>query len=381
MRKFCEDKLLEIIRSVIIEAKSVAECHALLSVEKMTEDELDRLWALSKWHQLEHLVGYSLSDDEDSERALIFMSFAAVTMQQAEAAEEISSALSEIGVPHIPLKGAVLRKIYPEGWMRNSCDVDVLVSEEDLERADKALLALGYIKQGEVTVHDVAYLLENVRVELHYRLIEDYRMPDSARILDGIWENAVPSWDNPYLMKLPDELFYFYQVAHMAKHFGDGGCGVRAVLDLWMLNHRCEFDREKRETLLREGGVLAFEAKMRGLADYWFSDGAGDGLEFIERYILDGGAYGDVTMSEEVRVRRKGKIRYLFGRLFMPHSELAKKYPRLAGRPYLLPVYEVRRWLGALGKNRRKYIGELKDTEHKEELDNMLRELELTDFR
>ena len=380
MRKFCEDKLIDVIRSVVIEAKSVPECYAALSWG-VDEGGLDELWELAKVHQLEHLVGYCFSEDEDAERALIFMSFAAVTMQQAEAAEDISSALSAIGVPHILLKGAVLRKVYPEGWMRNSCDVDVLVSEKDLERAGEAILALGYEKQGVVTVHDVAYLLENVRVELHYRLIEDYRMPAAAAVLGRIWSAAVGSDRSPYSLVLSDEMFYFYHVAHMAKHFGDGGCGVRAVLDLWMLNHRCEFDREKRDALLREGGVLAFEAKMRGLADYWFSDGDGDGLEFIERYVLDGGAYGDVTMSEEVRVRRKGKIRYLFDRLFMPYSELSKKYPRLAGRPYLLPVYEVRRWFSALGKNRRKYIGELKDTEHKEELDDMLRELEITDFR
>ena len=38
-------------------------------------------------------------------------------------------------IPFMPLKGSILRALYPEGWMRTSCDVDVLVHTEDLERA------------------------------------------------------------------------------------------------------------------------------------------------------------------------------------------------------------------------------------------------------
>ena len=39
----------------------------------------------------------------------------------------------------------------------------------------------------------------------------------------------------------------------MAKHFENGGCGVRPFIDLWILNHRRPFDRAKRESLLRDG--------------------------------------------------------------------------------------------------------------------------------
>ena len=40
----------------------------------------------------------------------------------------------------VPLKGSVIRKCYDDPWMRTSCDIDVLVHPEDIERAQKCLV-------------------------------------------------------------------------------------------------------------------------------------------------------------------------------------------------------------------------------------------------
>ena len=36
----------------------------------------------------------------------------------------LCDALEKAQIPFIPLKGSVIRKYYPEAWMRTSCDID-----------------------------------------------------------------------------------------------------------------------------------------------------------------------------------------------------------------------------------------------------------------
>ena len=377
MRKAFEDELLRVIRRVV----TGTECGEVAEIKVNNE-----LFAFAERHQLEHLVGYLRFADGDTEQGMPFMTSLSLTTQQASAAIELSRAFSDEMIPHILLKGTVLRKLYPEEWMRNGCDVDVLVQPCDLDRAGRVLCGLGYEDQKVVTVHDVGYHRDPLRIELHYKLIEDYRIPKVAEMLENIWTFARPTEErDPYALSLPDEVFYLYQVAHMAKHFGDGGCGIRALLDLWVLNHRCEYDRDTRLRLLCTAGMADFEKMMLRISEYWFAGGDGEDLEFIERFILDGGAYGASENGRAVQMVRKGRLGYLCSRLFMPYSELARKYPTLEKHPYLLPVYEVRRWFSALGRKRGEYVSELKDdlcsTEEKKNIDKMLETLGLSELR
>ena len=55
-----------------------------------------------------------------------------------------------------------------------------------------------------------------------------------------------------------DKMFYFYHVAHMAKHFEIGGCGVRPFLDSYLLLYYAQYRTESCCQLLRKGGLLTF---------------------------------------------------------------------------------------------------------------------------
>ena len=57
----------------------------------------------------------------------------------------LTEALNQAEMPFIPLKGSILRQYYPEPWMRTSCDIDILVREEDIDAATQAIeKKLGY---------------------------------------------------------------------------------------------------------------------------------------------------------------------------------------------------------------------------------------------
>ena len=258
--------------------------------------------------------------------------------------------------------------------MRNSCDIDVLVDKCNVAAAGEILAGLGFKKEETLSAHDVTYTRGKIHVELHFVLLEEYRFPNVSDTLLDVWENS--STENGYCYFMSDEFFYLYHVAHMAKHFELGGCGVRAVLDTWILNNACDFDAQKRGLLLESAGLYKFDSQMKKLADYWFGDGKGGELEMLERFVLSGGAYGNVENSVLVSKEIKGgRLSYLMHRLFVPTEQLMRYYPSLVGRGYLAPIYQVRRWFDALVRDRKKYMYEMSQNIKKDGREREVREM------
>ncbi len=384
MRCEFENEFLNIIRAIVIDGDTMLAAEIASKAQGITSevgDSKNSLHSFARWHQMEHFVDYALSLGGDSPATGDFYASVSVTTQQAEAAKEISSALSGEGIDHVLLKGTVIRSLYPEGWMRNSCDIDVLVHEDELDVTSKALLNLGYERRGEKSWHDIALFKGFLHIELHYKLIEDFRMSGAAQVLDNLWDVAVSGELNKHSYTLPDDYFYLYHIAHMAKHFGDGGCGIRSVLDTWILNNRCEFDKPARDALIKKANLESFENAMFRLSEYWFGNGTGEGLEDIERYIFSGGAYGTLDQKRQVRKSKKGRLGYICMRAFMGYKPLCTKYPVLVKHPYLFPVLEVWRWHEFFGNNHKNHAKELKDSlKRSDGVKKMINELDLSEY-
>lgn len=99
--------------------------------------------------------------------------------------------------------------------MRTSCDIDVFVREADLDRAMEALSENLSYRIGEISDHDVQIYTPNAQhIELHRNLIEDHRINQAAEVLAAVWDTAIPHSGWTYWLEMPDELFYFYHIAH-----------------------------------------------------------------------------------------------------------------------------------------------------------------------
>lgn len=351
------------------------------------------LYQLSKSHDLAHLVGDALIKNGLLPDEEIKSKFEKQLMMAVYRYERINyelnsvrKALNKAEIPFIPLKGSVLRQYYPEPWMRTSCDIDILIHECDLERAVALLTSeLSYRKEIKGS-HDVSLFSQSgVHLELHYSLIEEKSIGQVDSVLQTVWENASPiDGTSEYL--LSDEMFYYYHIAHMAKHFVGGGCGIRPFLDIWVLNHCKNADSGKRDALLAAGGLDSFAASAERLSQVWF-DGAEhtDLTKQMEQYLLSGGVYGTTENRVSVQqVRKGGKFRYALSRIWLPYDVLKFQYPSLDGKRLLLPFYEVRRWFRLLFRgNVKRSVHELKvnSTTTKDEQDaakRMLSELRLT---
>ena len=335
-----------------------AEPETSLPKEEITPEGLEAVYTLAQKHDLAHLAGHALAKlgllgkDEISNKFRKHTMVAArrFMLLQNELLR-LSAAFEKAQVPFIPLKGSVIRDSYPESWMRISGDIDFFVHEEDLQTVHIMLIeTLQYRYCGQWGT-EITYLSPTgVHIEVHYDVLEETDNPATAAVLKTVWDRVGPDPGWKYRMQMTDEFFYFHHIVHMAKHFVGGGCGIRPVMDIWVLKNRMSFDTQKRDTLLQEGGLLVFAQGMERLSDAWFSQAAADGeTQQISRYLLDGGVYGSITNMVKVQQGKKGgKFRYILSRIFVPYGIMKNNYPVLQKHKWLLPVLEVWRWIRAV---------------------------------
>lgn len=326
--------------------------------ENLLNPEILRaLYDTSKAHDLTHLIADAIFKNKlvnkESPAGKAFFKQLQMSVfryeQMRYELESICEVLEEKNILHMPLKGAVIRALYPEPWMRTSCDIDIYVQESDLEAAANAIVEkLGYQTDGKGS-HDMQmFAPSGVNLELHYDLIEDSIYPKFQKGLSEIWKNAVPARENGHTYKMTDEDFYFYHIAHTAKHFRNGGCGIRPFIDLWYLEKSLPYDQVKADKLLTECGLFKFTEVARRLVRVWFGTEEHNALSAeMEAFVFSGGIYGTLENKIAVQVT-KGRFVYFLSRVFPPYRELKKQYLLLRKCPILYPFYTVRRWFDLL---------------------------------
>ncbi len=317
-----------------------------------SEDQLPSLFAIAKKHDVLHLLAFALkqnglltAEHPQAEKALFGAMFRYERLDYEY--RELCEALEGAKIPFVPLKGSILRAYYPEAWMRTSCDVDILVHREDLERAISYLVQNLKYKETERGTHDVSFFSPTGNhVELHFDLVEEEYAQNAIDVLRTVWEDVTPCEERHYQSEMSDAFFYFYHIAHMAKHFENGGCGIRSFIDLWLLDGLDGADAKKRDVLLERGGLLAFAGHVRRLCRVWFEGEEPDALLVqMQRFLLHGGVYGASDSRVALRQKKRGgKFGYLVSRLFIPFAKLKRYYPILEKHPWLMPVMQVRRW-------------------------------------
>lgn len=356
----------------------------------ITPKTLFPLIKLSKMHDLSHLIvdaldrnGLLLCDDSVKKRLLFERDFAICRYEQQEyELQEFCKILESEKIPFVPLKGSVLKKYYPEPWMRTSCDIDVLLKREDVQSTIKILVERYSYRCDSIGEYDVQIYSDNgAHFELHFGLTEITAKKEEKKIFENVWENVVGIG---YQKELTDEMFYCYHISHIAKHLKYGGCGARSILDTLILNENVPHSSEKREQLLAKAGLLKLAKTIEKVARVWFLLESEDDLsKRLSDYIVSGGVYG--AFENKVAAQtfvKKNKFSYLFSRIFIPYSEMKFKYPILQKCPILYPIYVVKRWFLMLNKNKRalakKELNQtIKKNEKQEEIIKLLKELEI----
>lgn len=338
--------LFALLRSAVFDKPLTAEERALFSPETLKE-----MAKIAAKHDLQHLFAQGLKKSGlvESDPALDRMVLKAAFRQEQldYARKETCKTLEKARIPFLPLKGSVLQTYYPEAWMRTSCDVDILVCNSDLSAAIAQLVqTLGY-EEKERGTHDVLLRTATGQsVELHFDLVEEGRANQANRVLAAVWENVSLQEGQNYWYEMSDAFFYFYHIAHMAKHFESGGCGIRPFIDLLLLDALPAANEQERAALLKDGGLLRFAESARRLARVWFAQEEPDELSLrMQEYVLRGGVYGTSDNKVAIQQQKKGgRTGYFLSRVFVPYDKLKRYYPVLEKHRWLTPLMQVRRW-------------------------------------
>ncbi len=379
-----EKLLLSLLRSAVC-----AEPVSNAVKDACTPEALEQVYVLAKKHDLAHLPGQVLSSlglpESEALKKLKSATFTAVQryVQLDYELKRICDALEQAQIPFLPLKGAVIRKIYPEPWMRTSCDIDILVHEQDLERAVEVLVQeLSFTTDHKKKYHDMwLFSPLGIHLELHFSIMET--MENIDQLLGRVWEFA--SAETQYRYQMRSEFLAFHLMAHMAYHFTGGGSGIRSALDIFLLRRQSAYDESALRGLLSQCGIEKFYDAVLDMIAAWFEGEAPTELtEKMSRFVLAGGTYGTKKQNIMIKQQRKGgKVKYLLNRVFLPYRELKFRYRVLEKWPILYPVMLLRRWLELLfGGRLKESVQEAQIALHtskgqSEDVDDFLRQIGL----
>ena len=292
-------------------------------------------------------------------------SFSAATRESIQGKElkQIFAACQDAKIPVLPLKGCVIKALYPYPELRFMSDADLLIRPQDRDSIRTIMEGLGH-RFHKVDAGDTDVYVSPLRMnyEIHLELTEEGFSEKAREFTGKLLEIAVPDKDNPYLLGLPPEEHYVYILCHFIKHFIYGGVGVRQLTDLFICYHGWELDEEKVNALLCGLELIQFHDRIKALWDHWFDEkDADDVTGSLGTYILHSGVFGNEEQRATDRILSKSQDKnYVFARLFPSYKTMKGYFPILKKLPFLLPFAWIWRAIRAVLFRRDKLNTELK---------------------
>ncbi len=298
----------------------------------------------------------------------------AVSEKQKFEVGNLCKAFSDNNIDHMPLKGTILRDMYPHSDMRLMSDADILIKTEQYDRIHDVMLELGFT-EGTESNHEYVWKKSGIVIELHKRLIPSYNKDYYAYYGDG-WRLAVPSEIMPHRFEMSHEDQMIYLFTHFAKHYRDGGIGLRHITDLYVYRRYIgaldeEYIKKELETL----GTYEFYTNITDTINVWFNGGkATEKTDFITDFIFSSGVYGKLSQKRIAQTlkantggeatMKNAKNRHMLRMIFPSLENMKLHYGFLKKLPFLLPAAWVMRLFRIVffkGKKAKSYYNDMKN--------------------
>lgn len=312
---------------------------------------LDAVLALAQRHMLASACGMALKavgishSGFDEARGKAIRKVAAMDIER----NALFSRFDSAGIWYVPLKGCVLKSMYPSFGMREMSDNDILIDALCANEVRSIMESMGFTTvEFESSIHDVYHKEPVCNFELHKKLFDVGYGHLFVDYYDDVEKHLIPD-DGGMGRHFRDEDFYVYLLAHEYRHFANGGTGLRSILDTYIfLNKKGDLlDWSYVRAELSKLGLLEFERSNRNLAMHLFNgEELSESDEEMLTYIAESGAYGTIAHEVANGIKRCGVTGYLLNRAFPSYDEMLLKYPLLQHMPALLPVC----WAARIGR-------------------------------
>lgn len=273
-------------------------------------------------------------------------------IQRAER-DKLYKVLPKAGVRILPLKGCLIKEMYPRTEYRQMADLDILIDIENAQTTRQVMEAQGYETEVfDVSNHDGYMKKPWCHVEIHRSLFTEKNK--NAAKYENMWEHAFeePASSGIYYLNWDD--FYIYMLEHFAKHFRQSGSGIRSVMDIYVFlkEKGAELHEDYLEKKLKEQNLWEFKEEMEQIAEDWFVKGVIGNHKKAESRILESGAYGTELfeymhlmkdMEEQCHSKIMARVIYVGKMIFLNYDGMCILYPVLKKVPFLLPFFWIYR--------------------------------------
>ena len=342
--------------------------------QQLPEDfSVEKALGVAKRHNIEPLLYYGalccgISGDEPLMQQLFMTTcmHVAANGRQMHELETLFSAFDDAKVDYMPIKGTLLKKLYPKGEMRAMGDADVLIRTEQYDIIKPIVQKLGFAEGPESLCELVWDKPGILHLELH-KAITPPNVEDYYQYFGTGWDKAklVNEGGSRYELSLEDHFLFVF--THFARHYRSGGIGIKHMTDIWIYKKSYpDMDYVYIENELKKLRLYDFYLNVCDTLGVWF-DGKEDTLksDFITEVVFDNGVFGKKSneiLSEAVKQSKKtgtvgeAKRSKTIWLLFLPYNLMCLKYPILKKLPFLLPFMWVVRGVNAILFRRDKVV-------------------------
>ena len=331
----------------------------------------ENLVQLSQIHCVTGILGYMamrhpICTDPQLQESLrhVCLTTIALFTQRGEMMKELIGKLERAGIPHILMKGYVIRDYYPVPELRTFGDIDFVIPAEHRQRCHEMMLADGF--QLETDWEPVfSYSRGTEFYEIHTDIMEvdvsekaDYRS-----YFRNMWQHAQPAEGCSY--RFTPEYHFLYLLTHIAKHIHGAGAGARMYLDIAVFLQHFEgkldwnYLRQELEALQ----LFRFCSVVLTAVERWFSIKAPirfdpveqDVMDRFQTFTMEAGVFGHFNrelgvnaLKNAEQVQQPSRLTVLRRMVFPSAKQIDKRYTYLQKHPWLLPAA----WVHRLVKNR-----------------------------
>ncbi len=342
--------------------------------EYLSDIDTDEVYAFSAYHSIGSLVTSSLSKlGLASDEAIDKRNTAKRKIMLFDAERgELLRVFEEQGIKYMPLKGVYLKEMYPSIGDREMSDNDIMIDGSLRKNVRDIMVSRGYTVEAYNTDNDDVYKKPPVyNFEMHASLFADELDDNTHEYFESAFDKAEKIEDTSYGYRMTDEDFYIYQKAHEYKHYRNGGIGLRALIDTYVILLKTEdtLNREYVNAELERLGISDYERETHFLSEKIFSkkyaktppeklsDILTDSELEMLKYMATSGTYGIVERKIESQLERQtekvgseklAKRKMIREKFFPPMSYYKTHRPFLYKYKVLIPFFVIWRLLKVL---------------------------------
>ena len=324
---------------------------------------------LAEINSISGIVGYVLQQSDTScippaireKYESDFLSTIMITTMRDEDMKSLIDLLNENGIDHLLFKGYIVKDLYTAPELRTYGDIDFAIRRESRGKCNALMRKSGYrLLDDWEPIY--SYEKNNEHYEIHTELLDsnlnnnyDYR----AYFRD-FWKQTELLEQHSYTLNL--EFHLLYLLMHIAKHVYGSGAGIRMYLDIafYLRAYREQIDWEHFQQEVQTLKLDRFVNTVFTAVEKWFEIESPIPLKAVDEefmtefltFTLNGGVFGYEGKAAELSQVRKnskdGTVKRadtLLKRAFPSADTIKSRYTYLDGKPWLLPVAWVHRFI------------------------------------